>query len=115
MNELSIGLIRGWWLETTQALVDMVSSEEALDNLRPFFQHSGRAGRRMYHEITGVLHLSAKKSAMALGYVLAATVGGEFLPTYLADDDSSLTEMKGCRTGGASWSYCPSNGCQRRE
>jgi hypothetical protein len=41
-KELTIGLLREWWIVATQAFVEKTSSEIALKALRPYFIHNGR-------------------------------------------------------------------------
>ena len=43
MDELSISLLREWWIISTQALVSAIGSTEALRSQRPYFINSGRA------------------------------------------------------------------------
>lgn len=105
MSGISVGLLRTWWLEATQALVDTVGSEEALSLLKPHFVHAGHAGRRVYHGITR-LDLGGVDSANAAGYALAPSLGGRFSPMYLAKDGSGMGEMHDCGTSGACKEAC---------
>ena len=106
-KELSVGLLRSWWLEATQALVDVVGSEDALGLLKPYFLHSGMAGCRVYHSITN-LNLNGRESANASGYAFTAFVGGRFTPAYLADDGSGIAELYDCATSGICKEACTS-------
>jgi hypothetical protein len=106
-KELSVGLLRSWWLEATQALVDVVGNEEALGLLKPYFQHSGMAGRRVYYSITN-LDLNGRDSANASGYALTTFLGGRFTPAYLADDGSGIGELYDCATSGICKEACTS-------
>ena len=106
-KELSVGLLRSWWLEATQALVDVVGSEDALGLLKPYFQHSGMAGCRVYYGITN-LDLNGRESSNASGYNLTTFLGGRFAPVYLADDESGIGELYDCATSGICKEACTS-------
>jgi hypothetical protein len=104
-KELSIGLLREWWLEATQTLVDLVGSEESFRLLRPYFYHAGMAGRRVYDGIVK-LDLDGGDSMRVHGYLLAEALGGTYRPAYMAEDKSGIGEFTGCTTNGRSEAVC---------
>lgn len=108
-KELSIGLLREWWITATQALVDEVGSEKALEHLRPYFQHAGKAGRHAYIDITGLNCGDPEIASLEAGYALATATGGTFASAYKAVDGSGIGELRDCMTTGRCKEACMSS------
>ncbi len=53
-QEISLGLLRDWWMTATQAFVDTAGSETALRHLRPHFINAGKAAAYAIISITGI-------------------------------------------------------------
>lgn len=103
-KELSIGLLRSWWLEAAQALVDVVGSDDALSFLKPYSQHAGKAARRVYQSIINRT-LDGYEASQAGGY-LFFWLGGRFTPLYREDDGSGIGELYDCATSGICKEAC---------
>jgi hypothetical protein len=105
-KELSIGLLREWWVATTQALADAAGTEEAVRFLKPYFLHSGKAAARVAINIMGSSPPDAVTAANMAGYAIAPGLGAEFSPVYAANDGSAIAVMRNCSTKGASKEIC---------
>ena len=105
-EELSVGLLREWWITTTQALVDVAGTDEALRRLKPYFLHSGKAAIRVLSSIPGLSFPNVEISIDNAAYAIAIALGGQFLPAYAADDRSYIGEIRNCATRGACKEAC---------
>jgi hypothetical protein len=105
-KELAIGLLREWWVTTTQALADDAGTEDAVRFLKPYFLHSGRAAARVAVDMLGSSPPDAVIAAYMAGYAIAPGLGAEFSPLYEADDGSAIGVMNNCATKGVSRELC---------
>ncbi len=53
-QEISLGLLREWWMTATQAFVDTVGSEVAITSLRPHMVNAGKAAAHIFKQVTGI-------------------------------------------------------------
>ncbi|HTY46938.1 MAG TPA: SHOCT domain-containing protein [Methanomassiliicoccales archaeon] len=104
-KEFSIGLLREWWIAATQCLVDAVGSEKALALIKPHFVHAGKAGGHVFQKISGGKKDDIRSSQMGMGMAFAMTTAGQW-GVYVADDDSTIGEMKDCATEGQCREAC---------
>lgn len=105
-RELSIRLLRDWWINSTRALVDIVGSEEALRNLKPYYINAGHAGAINFKKMTGLATEDA-------GSLLAIWIG---IINHLLSDltvvvkahsrDYAVAEITDCRLRGISPEVC---------
>jgi hypothetical protein len=105
-RELSIGLIREWFLSATQVLVDHVGSEEALSHLKPYFINTGMAGAHNIPTFHGMDFEEATVSLQIIPYMWPLVTSGRLNNIFRADDNSSIYEIAGCGTGGRSKEAC---------
>ena len=103
-KELSIGLLRDWWVASTQALVDTASSEIALRFLEPHCMNAGKASAYVFPSITGIIELREMKNAQ--GNILAKMMDGVWGAGYVADDESFIGELFDCATEGSCKEAC---------
>lgn len=103
-KELSIGLLREWWVTATQALVDTAGSETALRYLKPHFIHAGRASVDLFSSLTGIA--GPKNIKNAQGNIGATMFDGIWGPGYIADDGSFIGELFDCATKGSCKEAC---------
>jgi len=106
-EDLSVGLLRSWWLEATETLVDIVGSEEALSLLKPYYQHGGMASRRVFQSITN-LDLDGGTTARMGFRAHTSWLRGEISTSYRASDGSEISERHGCATSGICKEACDS-------
>jgi predicted hydrocarbon binding protein len=104
-EDLSVGLLRSWLLEATQALVDVIGSEEALRLSKPYYQHAGMAARRVFQSITN-LDLDGIAIARVGFRAHTSYLGGRVSPPYRASDGSEINERHGCATSGICEEAC---------
>jgi hypothetical protein len=103
-KELSIRLLREWWIIATQAFVERTSSEIALKALRPYFIHNGRYGGLTVRDYLGL----EREDGVGVGMV---TSYGNYLitkanGTSLLSKDGGIYTSSGCLTRGASPEVC---------
>jgi hypothetical protein len=104
-NELSIGLLRGWWLTATQAFVEQASSETALRAMLPYLLHSGMAGASNLMKDLGI----DRKDSIGLFSVLHS--GNHMMNrvnifSCRLTSDGGVYSDTGCLTMGASPEAC---------
>jgi hypothetical protein len=116
-KELSIGLLREWWLVATQALVDNADSDTALNYFKPHLINAGKASVHVFVSLTGIT--SVRDFKMWQGSVLASMMDGVWGPGYVADDGSFIGELFDCGTEGsckvACEAYCGIGACNAEE
>ena len=105
-RELSIGLIREWFLSATQVLVDHVGSEEALSHLKPYFINTGMAGAHNIPTFHGMDFEEATVSLQIIPHMWPLVTSGRLNNIFQANDKSSIYEIAGCGTGGRSKEAC---------
>jgi len=103
-KELSIGLLREWWLAATQALVDSADSNTALGFLKPHLINAGKASVHVFLSLTGIKGVRDFK--MWQGSALTRMMDGVWGLGYVADDGSFIGELIGCGTGGSCKTAC---------
>jgi hypothetical protein len=113
--ELSIGLIREWWITATQMLAEVAGSEKALELLKPYFVNMGKAGSINIRTLTK----GAVVGRLTGGWIQRCAVGGISGQTFRAGDGTSIEELLECKTEGKSreaciclCSYCMSAGAE---
>jgi predicted hydrocarbon binding protein len=104
-EDLSVGLLRSWLLEATQALVDVMGSEETLRLSKPYYQHAGMASRRVFQSITN-LELDGAAIARVGFRAHTSYLGGKVSPPYRASDGSEINERHDCTTSGICEETC---------
>ncbi|HTY48015.1 MAG TPA: hypothetical protein VMB46_10180 [Methanomassiliicoccales archaeon] len=103
-NELSVRLLREWWLTTTQAFVDNAGSEVALKHLYPYWKIIGMVGADRYYDSERHFENNLKDAVLCTIYYpnmiheaeLVAKVGHQ----------EALVRIEGCATGGACREAC---------
>jgi hypothetical protein len=104
-TELSIGLIREWWIQATQRLVEEVGSEKALRMLKPYFYNTGSAGVQNIPRILGVSEEEESQFDISI-HMWPLVMGSMVNAVYFADDGSRITEFVNCATKGRSKEAC---------
>jgi hypothetical protein len=97
-TNLSLALLREWWISSTSSLVKEVGSEKALAQLRPYFYNTGSAGGQNIPVILGVTEANASKYNIGI-HMWPLVIGGRLNGVYLAED-SQIYEYAGCGTEG---------------
>jgi len=105
-KELSIGLLREWWITATQAVVDSVGSENALSSMKPYFIHAGKAGGIMFQKLAGIPGNDPFTSANGMGFAFAVMMDTKWGPSWRANDGSVIGEFHGCVTKGQCKEAC---------
>jgi predicted hydrocarbon binding protein len=103
-KELSIGLLREWWLTSIQALVDTADSETALSYFKPHWVHAWKAAARVFSSLTGIT--DPVRINLLQGHILAIMMDGTWGPGYAADDGSTIGELFDCTSGGSYKEVC---------
>jgi len=103
-KELSIGLLREWWVTAIQALVDTAGSETALRYLNPHRIHAAKAGAHVFPSLTGIT--DPINIVIAQGNIVATMMDGVWGPGYGADDGSGIAEILDCATEGSCKEAC---------
>jgi hypothetical protein len=101
-KDLSIGLLREWWINSTQTLVEVAGSEKALELLRPYFVHMGKAGGINIKALTNYVLVERPAGA----WIQRCGVGGKPGRTYRAGDGTVIEELVACETSGKSREAC---------
>jgi hypothetical protein len=105
-RELSIGLIREWFLSATQLLVDYVGSEEALSHLKPYFINTGMAGAHNIPTFHGMDFEEGTANLQIIPHMWPMVTNGRLSNIFLAEDRSGIYEISGCGTKGRSKEAC---------
>jgi len=112
---LSFGVLREWWLSATQALVDSAGSEKALEHLKPYFLHMGKAGAININAWTD----SFMRDRPSGAWIQRCAVGGKQGRIFRAGDGTVIEGLVECETMGKSreaciclCSYCMSSGSE---
>jgi hypothetical protein len=105
-RELSIGLIREWFLSATQLLVDDVGSEEALSHLKPYFINTGMAGAHNIPTFHGMDFEEGTANLQIIPHMWPMVTNGRLSNVFLAEDRSGIYEISGCGTKGRSKEAC---------
>jgi hypothetical protein len=105
-RELSIGLIREWFLSATRLLVDDVGSEEALSHLKPYFINTGMAGAHNIPSFHGMDFEEGTANLQVIPHMWPMVTNGRLSNIFLAEDRSMIYEISGCGTEGRSKEAC---------
>jgi hypothetical protein len=103
--ELSIGLLREWWISATQSLVKEVGSEKALNQLKPYFYNTGCAGGQNIPKILGVTEENSSQYDIGI-HMWPLVTGGKLNGVFVADDGTQIYEYTKCGTSGRSREGC---------
>ena len=106
LRELSIGLLREWWIAATQALVDTAGSETALKYLKPYSVHAGKAGGIVFQRMTDIPSNCIPAIVHGTGAAMAVEFNGVLGRGYMASDGSLIRELIGCSTRGLCKEAC---------
>jgi hypothetical protein len=111
-KELSIGLLREWWIAATQALVDTVGTSTAMGLLIPGFRHHGRSA---YHILARSLGMKEEEiGTIASVECLAKTIMSGSPAQVELREDGVIWTIERCMTAGqckeACLSYCYHSG-----
>jgi predicted hydrocarbon binding protein len=108
-RELSIGLLREWWIASVQALVEIVGSKEALQRLKPYCVNSGRAAAHHIRILTGL----STDDAASIMVLWAGIVNPHLTYTKVAvkasSKDYAIGEMVDCAINGRCSEACYSS------
>lgn len=105
-EELSVGMLREWWITATQVLVEMIGSKDALKFLKPYFVNSGRAGAYHIKRLTG-LPTDDAGSTIALWFGIGHHQGSKARVVVKASSkDYAIAEMTDCALEGACPEVC---------
>jgi hypothetical protein len=101
-SRLSLDILREWWLTATQALVDAAGSERALELLKPYFTHMGKAGAINIKSMTGINWDEQPIGAFIQWCAVRGTRGRVFQ----AGDGTIIFELLECQTKGVCREAC---------
>lgn len=105
-KELSIRLLREWWIGSTNALVETVGSESALQHLKPHFMNAGRAGQSGYLQLVGLPPDDVLAAFSGMAEPLAAMLDADGDRIWIGGDGSLMWELLGCRIKGTCKEAC---------
>jgi hypothetical protein len=105
-KELSIGLLRDWWITASQALVDSVGPEAALAAMRPHFVNSGKAGGMVYQRLMGLGPDDHVARIYGMVMALVTMMDADYESLWVGEDGSMLCEVRGCGTNGICKEAC---------
>jgi hypothetical protein len=105
-RQLSIGLLREWWITSTQALVDTTGSEAALKHLRPYFVHAGKAGGLVFQNLSGILPKDLVGTESGMGEAFSVMMEGKWGGLAFGKDGSFSIELRNCETKGHNKEVC---------
>jgi hypothetical protein len=103
-RELSVGLLREWWVTASQALEDKVGVEEALILLRKGFSHHGAAGSQIAANFLSMD--PCDPLTFAYSDVMAKRSGTGGSVSVEIRGDGRYLVIEDCRTGGESRVAC---------
>jgi hypothetical protein len=107
-RELSVGLLREWWITATQALVDSIGTEAALASMNPHFVNCGLAGGMVYQHLKGLDPSDHVPILSGMSTALVAMVDADNDLLWVGEDMSMLCEVRGCSTYGTCKEACHS-------
>lgn len=105
-RDLSIGLLREWWITSTQALVDTIGSEAALRRLKPYFVHAGKAGGLVFQEMSGIQSNDPMASENGMGLAFEVMMEGKWGPISIDEDGNFTADFFDCATLGLNKEVC---------
>jgi hypothetical protein len=103
-KELSVRLLREWWLTTTQAFADNAGSEIALRHLHPYMKNNGLVAADVFHNSNH--HSDNTLKDAVLGTVFWPNIIHEAEIIAKVGRQKALIQVKGCSTNGASKEAC---------
>jgi predicted hydrocarbon binding protein len=105
-KELSIGLLREWWMTTVHTLTDAIGPGSALVHLKPYYINSGRAGAINIVQLTGLPTDNAGELLAVWIGIANARISEGKIGIRESSKDLAFAEVSGCETKGVNREAC---------
>lgn len=98
LNDLTRDMMAYWWQANTRQLVQTIGSKEAVQKLRPYWEHGGRATAFNLRQMTGITADDAGSIAMLWAFPRIDDRDGleRDQVKVMAGERTSMTTIKGC-------------------
>jgi len=105
-RELSFGLLREWWINSTLILADNIGSDEAISHLRPYADNAAVASAINVKKLTGLpTGNAAELLGLWNGVVHDLMVHGK-RHLWSCGPDLAFAEITNCTVGKRCWEIC---------